>query len=147
MVWSLLDECPTSANLGNDHGFIIKEYYLHWGETFWEAQSKAMRAYAQSGQYHTTVERRVRLKWYQSHALNLAMSIESSNVEQRTPKEKGNEKELRGGVGWKSHPTNLGNDHGSIGVNSKWTWMKVPLGEFRERSGSIEVNSKWTISS
>ena len=27
-------------------------------EAFWEAQSKAMRAYAQSGQYHTTVESR-----------------------------------------------------------------------------------------
>ena len=23
------------ANLGNDHGFIIKEYYLHWFEAFW----------------------------------------------------------------------------------------------------------------
>ena len=28
---------------------------------FGEAQSKAMRAYAQSGQYHTIVESRVRL--------------------------------------------------------------------------------------
>jgi len=56
---------------------------------FGEAQSKAMRTYAQSGQYHTIVESRVRLTWYQSHALNLAMPIESSNVEQRTPKRKG----------------------------------------------------------
>ena len=65
---------------------------------FGEAQNKAMRAYDQSGQYHTIVESRVQLTWYQSHrdqlkgyqshALNLAMSIESSNVEQRTPKEK-----------------------------------------------------------
>ena len=32
---SLLDdENPTSANLGNDHGFTIKEYYLYWYETF-----------------------------------------------------------------------------------------------------------------
>ena len=46
------------------------------------AQSKVMRVYAQSGQYHTIVESRVRLTWYQSHALNLVMSIESSNVEQ-----------------------------------------------------------------
>ena len=30
-----------------------------------------MRAYAQSGQYHTIVESRVRLTWYQSHALKL----------------------------------------------------------------------------
>ena len=55
------DESPTSANLGNDHGFINKEYSLHWHEAFWEAQSKPMRAYAQSGQYHTIVESRVRL--------------------------------------------------------------------------------------
>ena len=53
-----------------------------------EAQRKAMRAYAQSGQYHTIVESRVHLILYQSHAPNLVMSIESSNVEQRTPKEK-----------------------------------------------------------
>ena len=24
------DEIPTSVNLGNDRGFIIKEYSLHW---------------------------------------------------------------------------------------------------------------------
>ena len=29
------DESPTSANLGNDHGFIIKEYSLHWCEDSW----------------------------------------------------------------------------------------------------------------
>ena len=29
------DESPISANLGNDHGFIIKEYSLHWHEAFW----------------------------------------------------------------------------------------------------------------
>ena len=57
----VLDESPTSTNLGNDHGFIIKEYYLHWYETFGEAQSKAMRAYAQSGQYHIIMEIRVHL--------------------------------------------------------------------------------------
>ena len=37
---------------------------------FGEAQSKAMRDYAQSGQYHTIVESRIRLTWYPSHALN-----------------------------------------------------------------------------
>ena len=37
---------------------------------FWETQSKTMRVYAQNEQYHTIVESRVRLKWYQSHALN-----------------------------------------------------------------------------
>ena len=31
---------------------------------FREAQSKATRAYAQSGQYHTIVESRVCLTWY-----------------------------------------------------------------------------------
>ena len=56
----MLDESLTSANLGNDHGFIIKEYYLHWHEAFWEAH-KAIRVYAQSGQYHTIMESRVHL--------------------------------------------------------------------------------------
>ena len=53
------DESPTT-NLENDHGFIIKEYYLHWYEAF-SKSSKAIRAYAQSGQFHTIVESRVRL--------------------------------------------------------------------------------------
>ena len=48
-----------------------------------------MRAYAQSGQYHTIVESGVRLTWYQSHALNLTMSIESSSIEQRIVSLKG----------------------------------------------------------
>ena len=71
MIYVLDDESPTSANLENDHGFIIKKYYLHWNETFWEAESKTMRTYAQSEQYHTIVENRVHLTWYQSHVVNL----------------------------------------------------------------------------
>jgi len=51
----MLGESPTSANLGNDHGLIIKEYYLHCYEV-----------YAQSGQYHTIVESRV-------HTLHLCL--------------------------------------------------------------------------
>ena len=46
-----------------------------------------MRTYAQSGQYHLT--------WYPSYALNLVMSIEPLNVEQRTPKDKGVESPRR----------------------------------------------------
>ena len=38
-----------------DHEFITEEYYLNWYEAFWGSR-KAMRAYAQSGQYHTSVE-------------------------------------------------------------------------------------------
>ena len=49
---------------------LYKQYSVHWYDAFWEAQSKAMRAYAQSGQYHTIVESLVRLTLYQSHALN-----------------------------------------------------------------------------
>ena len=64
----LLDESSTSTNLGNDHG-LIKEYYLHYYEAFWEAQSKTMRAYARSGQYHTIVKSCVHLTWYQSQGL------------------------------------------------------------------------------
>ena len=55
-----------------------------------------MRAYAQSGQYHTIVESGVHLTWYQSYALNLVMSIESSKVEQMTPK--GKESRLLEGI-------------------------------------------------
>ena len=66
------DERTTSANLGNDHEFINKEYSPHWYEVFWGAQSKAMRAY---GQYHTIVESRVCLTWYQRHVLNLVVPI------------------------------------------------------------------------
>ena len=75
---SLLDdESSISTNLGNNCGFIINEYSLHWHEAFWrEAQNKIMRAYAQSGQYHTIVESGIRLTWYQSHALNLVVSID-----------------------------------------------------------------------
>ena len=47
---------------------------------FGEAQSKVMRAYAQSGQYHNIVESHVRLTWYQSHALNLVFSRASRLV-------------------------------------------------------------------
>ena len=67
------DESSTSANLGNDHVFIIKEYSLHWYEAyslhwyeaFWripkQSHENVVRAYAQSGQYYTIVESRVRL--------------------------------------------------------------------------------------
>ena len=44
------------TNLGNDHGFISKEYISNGMRPFGEAQSKAVRAYAQSGQYHTIVK-------------------------------------------------------------------------------------------
>ena len=44
---------------------LSEEYYLYWYEASWElmrlfgeAQSKAMKAYAQSGQYHTIVKSR-----------------------------------------------------------------------------------------
>ena len=48
---------PTLVNLVEDHGFISEKYYLHTGMMpfeldmmpFEEAQSKAMRAYTQSG--------------------------------------------------------------------------------------------------
>ena len=46
------------ANLGTDHGFISKEYIFIGMRPMGEAQSDAKRAYAQSGQYHTTVESR-----------------------------------------------------------------------------------------
>ena len=72
----LLDDESPSAYLGNVHGFINKQYYLYCYKAFWKTQSKATRAYAQSRQYHTIVESRVRLTWYQSHALNLVVPID-----------------------------------------------------------------------
>ena len=50
----MMKESPTSANLGRNTLFIGTR---HFGET----QSKSMRAYVQSGQYHTIVESCVRL--------------------------------------------------------------------------------------
>ena len=41
---------------GSPHWPISKDYYLHWYETLGETKSKVMRAYAQSGQYHTIIE-------------------------------------------------------------------------------------------
>ena len=52
------DESPTSTDLGNDHGFITREYSLHWYEAGSPKQSHES-FYAQSGQYHTIVESRV----------------------------------------------------------------------------------------
>ena len=40
----------------SDHGFRTKEYISIGMRIFREVQSKAMSAYAQSGQYHTIME-------------------------------------------------------------------------------------------
>ena len=40
----------------NDHEFLSKEYISNGMRPFGEARSKPMRAYAQSGQYHTIME-------------------------------------------------------------------------------------------
>ena len=37
----VLDESPTSANLGNDHEFIIKECHLHWCEAVWGSPNQS----------------------------------------------------------------------------------------------------------
>ena len=54
----LLGGSSTLANLENDHGFISKEYISIDMRPFGETKNKTMRAYAQSGQYHTIVEGR-----------------------------------------------------------------------------------------
>ena len=46
------------VKLGNDHGFINKEYISIGTRPFGEVQSKATRAYTRSEQYHTNVEGR-----------------------------------------------------------------------------------------
>jgi len=33
-----------------------KNIYLHWNIAFWEVQSKAIRAFVESGEYHISVE-------------------------------------------------------------------------------------------
>ena len=54
------DESPTSANLGNDHGFIIKEYSLYLAEAFWGSPKQSHESLCLTGRYHTIVESRVR---------------------------------------------------------------------------------------
>ena len=54
----LLGVSLTLANLGNDHEFISKGIHSIRMSDFGEAQSKAMRAHVQNGQYHTIVESR-----------------------------------------------------------------------------------------
>ena len=49
---------PTLVNSVKDHEFISEEYSSIGMRPFEEAQSKAMRAYALSEQYHTIVENR-----------------------------------------------------------------------------------------
>ncbi|KAG7012728.1 Alpha-ketoglutarate-dependent dioxygenase alkB [Cucurbita argyrosperma subsp. argyrosperma] len=48
---------PRWANLGDDYEFINKEYISIGTRPFGKTKSKVMRAYAQSGQYHTILER------------------------------------------------------------------------------------------
>ena len=55
LCWGSLGGSLTLANLGNDYD-ISNEYISISIRHFGEAQSKVMRAYAQSGQYHTIVE-------------------------------------------------------------------------------------------
>ena len=56
----------------NDHGFISKKYFFIGTRLFGEAQSKTMRAYAQSGLYHTIVKSR---DSYQGGLPNLQLSL------------------------------------------------------------------------
>ena len=63
------------GDLGNDDAFINKEYSFNWYEAFWGSPKQDHETYTQSGQYHIIVESRVRLTWYQSHALNLVVPI------------------------------------------------------------------------
>ena len=50
VVLRIVGRESTLANLGNDHGFIGKEYISIGMRPFREAKSKATRAYAQCGQ-------------------------------------------------------------------------------------------------
>ena len=56
-----MDESPTSANLENNHGFIIKKKIVSPLVRGFLRKPEAKRVYTPSGQYHTTVESRVYL--------------------------------------------------------------------------------------
>ena len=62
MYFVLDDQSLASANLGSDHGFITNNTLSIGLRPFGGARSKTTQAYTQSGQYHTIVESRVRLK-------------------------------------------------------------------------------------
>ena len=72
------------ANLRNDHEFITKEYISIGMRPFGEAVSKTMRVYCSKWTISYHCGDSLFLTWYQSHALNLVMTIESSNVEQKS---------------------------------------------------------------
>ena len=70
------NESSRSANLGNDHGFIIKEYSLHWYEALLgKPKPKSCELYAQSGQYIPCGES-CSSNMVLEHALNLVMPID-----------------------------------------------------------------------
>ena len=75
-VWRLLDESPISTNLGNDHRFIIKEYYLHKYEAFWGSPNQSHQILYS--------KRTISYDCGESCSFNMVS-------------------ELRGGGGWKSH--------------------------------------------
>ena len=54
----MLNKSLISANLENDHWFIINEYYLHWYEAFWGSLKQSYES-LYSGQYHIIIESRV----------------------------------------------------------------------------------------
>ena len=71
------DESHTSTNLGNNHRFINKEYSLHWYEAFWGSPKQNHESLCSKWTIsYTIVKSRVRLTWFQSHALNLVVPID-----------------------------------------------------------------------
>ena len=57
-VRGLLEVSPALVNLLEDHEFKVRNTISIGMRPFGEAQSKAIRAYAQSGQYHTIMKSR-----------------------------------------------------------------------------------------
>ena len=81
--WGLLGVSLILVNLVVDHEFISEEYYLHWYEPFWESPKQSHESLESKWTISYHCGESWLLIWYQSHAVNLVMSIKSSNVEQR----------------------------------------------------------------
>ena len=77
------DECPTSANLGNDHEFIRDKYILHWYETFWRSPKQSHESLGSKWtiSYNSQVRRQKIRNW--GHVLTTIIQFTSSEAENK----------------------------------------------------------------
>ena len=70
------DESPTSVNLRNDHGFIVKEYYLHWYEAFWGSPKQSHESLCSKWTISYHCGESCSSNMVSSNALNLVVPID-----------------------------------------------------------------------